>query len=285
MEARQFAPRSQWLVVREGARLEGMELDRSSTSGGSAYRTVRIELRVDDVLECAGMHELVFSDGVSALTWRDPREGGRASSITFRPYSGGMWGGMPPENGYLLSLEGWGRRSEDRWVYSERDADGQGLQVDLVRNDDVWTWGLSAWAGSLGSDVLDGEPAIRLADAMQESVAALRKWAEPCAPDVEDHTACTNPSCSVPDEPPMSSEADCLVLVTDPDGRQWVLAPDGDVALSRDRAATLVDQLNAAGHSAGLDHADVVEWFLPGPEIDDVLEADASATPPGRSDL
>ena len=59
------------------------------------------------------------------------------------------------------------------------------------------------------------------------------------------------------------------VMVTDGDGSQWLVAagPD-DVLYEDERAKRIAVALEAAPHvETGIDHVDIVEWFLPGPEL------------------
>ena len=123
MRPAEYRPGMKFRVVKEGARLRGMELvpDVHYT----AYQGFRYDLRVGDVITCVGS-SMTMGDGVPAVKWQDPREGGRGFDVLFDPHAGGMWGGLPPEDGYLEPVGG------DEAVRLHQDRAGVKADLDSV---------------------------------------------------------------------------------------------------------------------------------------------------------
>ncbi len=95
MERKDFRAGQKWLVVREGASLEGMVPIEPYAYGGWAC-----SLHVGDVITCRG-ESWTFGDGVLAIKWIPPDGDQTIADCIFRPCTGGMWGGMVPADGYL----------------------------------------------------------------------------------------------------------------------------------------------------------------------------------------
>jgi hypothetical protein len=95
MRARDYKKGQRYRVIREGARLRGMQPVGPHTQQGW-----RRELEVGDVITCLGT-SMTFGDGVPAVKWGDEDGAWLANDCIFSPASGGLWGGQPPADGYL----------------------------------------------------------------------------------------------------------------------------------------------------------------------------------------
>lgn len=88
----QYAAGKKFRVVKEGARLSGMEPKPGYLQGWGQV------LHIGDVIECAGLRGGWGSDpGPDTIQWRVEGK----SFVEFLPREGGMWGPHAPAEGYL----------------------------------------------------------------------------------------------------------------------------------------------------------------------------------------
>ncbi|WP_306150708.1 hypothetical protein [Roseovarius sp. MMSF_3281] len=105
MKQRIFKAGQQWRVIKQGARLSGMQ-----PAGYCAQQGWSMALEVGTVLTCAGV-SMSFGDGVPLVKWLDAEGKHLANDCTFHPSNGAMWWNAPAP-GWLVPY------SDDAQIWS-----------------------------------------------------------------------------------------------------------------------------------------------------------------------
>lgn len=100
MEARDYKAGMRFRVIKAGGRLQGLVPWEGQSNAWGGWTRV---LHVGDVITCTGSRMGWGSDSVYSVQWEDPE--GKACYVDFHPMKGGMWGGLPPADGYLERVE------------------------------------------------------------------------------------------------------------------------------------------------------------------------------------